>query len=426
MSVVTQKWKESSIREVGLAQNVIIRAENGLGAGRSADPLPFLRDVCVKESNDRIHAYVRATRSLIAMLRKWFIATNEEIKSLNRSKEGLEKALEHERKDLELNYESAQLREQRTPKEKERDGVDDLLSKELARLSTLKRSLESQLRKVQQQLHVLGVARARLAAVIQERSRVTDLICHSLSSSVRSAAAFNKHGSFARKKAHSAPVALTMKEENSDVPENVMTLEASQAVAMATENIAKSEAIRREVVLAISRAQVAQGSAHNVVNQGLSQKVAMSLTLQQHLQIANGETNLAMHKCQRYHEVQEKAHGYTMGPVASTDLTTRERLDRPLAQVYQRHTGTDLPEALHVIDAAGTYTDSMQQTLKNLQLLKLAGSRLEDDINDKKISAEVDKRVLQLRRRKANHRWVMNAQPHKFPYLPKTTGEKGN
>ena len=123
MSVVTEKWKESSIHEIGLAQNVIARAENGLAVGRSADPLPFLRDVCVKESNDRIHAYVRATRNLVLKLRKWFIATNEEMKSLNRSKEALEKALEHERKDIDLNYESTQLREQRTSKEKVRVSI---------------------------------------------------------------------------------------------------------------------------------------------------------------------------------------------------------------------------------------------------------------------------------------------------------------
>eukprot|EP00731_Ephydatia_muelleri_P024483 Em0016g754a len=427
MSVVTEKWKESSIHEIGLAQNVIARAENGLAAGRSADPLPFLRDVCVKESNDRIHAYVRATRNLVLKLRKWFIATNEEMKSLNRSKEALEKALEHERKDIDLNYESAQLREQRTSKEKqEPDGVNELLSKELTRLSTLKRSLESQLRKVQQQLQVLGVARGRLAAVIQERSRVTDLICHSLASSVRYGSVLRQGPIAPRKKAHSAPTPFALKAESHDIPEGVMTPEAFQAIAMATENIAKSEAIRQEVVSAISRTQVTQGSTHNAVNQGFSQKIAMTLTLQQHLQVSNGETNLTAHKCQRYYDLQEKAQGYAMGPVASSDLTTRERLDRPLVQVYQRHPGTDLPEALHVIDAAGTYVESMQQTMKNLQLLKLAGSRLRDDIADKKIAAGVDKSVLQLRRRKANHRWVMDSQPHKITSLPKSSGDGGN
>ena len=35
-------------------------------------------------------------------------------------------------------------------------------------------------------------------------------------------------------------------------------------------------------------------------------------SLQQHLQVSNGETNLAVQKCQRYYDMQEKAQGYAM------------------------------------------------------------------------------------------------------------------
>ena len=35
------------------------------------------------------------------------------------------------------------------------------------------------------------------------------------------------------------------------------------------------------------------------------------------------------------------------GPVSTSYLTTREKLDRPLVRVFQRHPGTDLPEASH-------------------------------------------------------------------------------
>ena len=41
-------------------------------------------------------------------------------------------------------------------------------------------------------------------------------------------------------------------------------------------------------------------------------------------------------------------------------------------------------------------------------LLQLADKRLKDDLRDKKIAAEIDSNVVRMRRRKANHRWVMD------------------
>ena len=71
-----------------------------------------------------------------------------------------------------------------SPPSQTTDAADQLLMKERSHLLAIKRSLEAQLRKVQLQLQVLNTTRARLAAIIQERSRVTDLLCHSMSSTV--------------------------------------------------------------------------------------------------------------------------------------------------------------------------------------------------------------------------------------------------
>ena len=118
MEVSPENWKVASIQSVKLAQTLISRSDRGLEESRKSDPLPLLREACVKKSNDRIHAYVRATRTVVMKLRMSLLATNEEIKSLNRGKEALEKALEHKRKDLALNQQSVDIRSCRPPREK--------------------------------------------------------------------------------------------------------------------------------------------------------------------------------------------------------------------------------------------------------------------------------------------------------------------
>lgn len=60
------------------------------------------------------------------------------------------------------------------------DIADRLLHAERTHLISLKKSLEAQLTKVQLQLQQLNQTRARLSSSIQERSRITDLICQSV------------------------------------------------------------------------------------------------------------------------------------------------------------------------------------------------------------------------------------------------------
>lgn len=230
MQVSPDNWKGASAHTMKLSQAIIARSDREMRNSRRTDPLPLLRDACIRESNDRIHAYVRATRAVIMQLRKKLVATNEEIKALTRGKESLERALEHTRKDLALNHQSMEIRDLRPVREKvytyvrvhkfkgvglataashyklitsfciltdfpsslstlthitqEPDAADICLLGERAHLFSIKRSLEAQLSKTQQQLQILSVARAHLAAVLQERSRVTDLLCHSMSSTV--------------------------------------------------------------------------------------------------------------------------------------------------------------------------------------------------------------------------------------------------
>ena len=118
LNVGPEPWKEASISAIKLAQTVIDRADDNLEDARRSDPLPLLREACVRESNQRIHEYARATRAVVVKLQQNLVATNEEIKSLIRARQGLEKGLDNARKDLVLNTETVKMRNERPTREK--------------------------------------------------------------------------------------------------------------------------------------------------------------------------------------------------------------------------------------------------------------------------------------------------------------------
>ncbi len=113
-----QSWRGNTVKGIKLSQNVVQRSDESCEAGRSNDPLPHLRETVAELSNGEAHRHFRQTRAVVYQLRESMLDTNEEIKSLSRTKDALEKQLEHIRKDIKLNEDSRGTRTLRPTREK--------------------------------------------------------------------------------------------------------------------------------------------------------------------------------------------------------------------------------------------------------------------------------------------------------------------
>ncbi|XP_071096356.1 tektin-like protein 1 [Haliotis cracherodii] len=402
-----ESWRNSTLKGIKLSQNIVHKSDKSCDIGRAFDPLPHLRDTVVQLSNEEIRRYTRDVRAVVAKLRESLLETNEEIKSLTRGKEALEKALEHTRKDLKLNKDSNDVRLSRHTREKPHDGADDLLNGERAHLLNNKKTLEAQLKSVQEQLQTLDKARKHLFATLQERSRVLDLLCHALS--------FNNANSNQDSRTKSSTEGRLSRLDTTRLgasqadPVGPYTPDADIALADALEARCRSGYLRQELRETIDRAERLQKAAHKSVNDGLTQKVAETVTLKQHLGVGLGENRHAIHRAQRWYDSTERARGNALGPVMSADMTTRERLDRPLVRVFQRHPGTQLPEAQHMIRGGDGLLQSLTATSRNIGLLRLSHLKLRDDIRSKSAAADIDSSIMRMRRRRGDHRWTLGS-----------------
>ncbi|BFZ05712.1 hypothetical protein BsWGS_08751 [Bradybaena similaris] len=403
-----ESWKNRSLRVLMLSKNVVGNSDRNCDIGRSVDVVPQIRDVVATQCNQEIRNYVREVRVVASKLRESLIETNEEIKALVRGREALERTLEQTRKDLQLNKDSKLIRVTRPALEKEHDGVDDFLGAEHSHLINSKRSLEIQLKTTQQQLQCLDYIRQRTVTCLQERCRVLDLICHSLSAVLQPEkdvlSLKSNRSQLEGRSSMVDPGSMVFVKPDTLSP---YTSEVHAVLREATDLRNQSANLRRDLRCTIDRIDRLKQAAHKTVNDGLTQKMAEAITFKQHINLGLGESRHALHRAQRWYDATNKAYGYTQGPVCHSDLTTREHLDRPVVTVFQRHTGTQLPEAQMVVKACDGLARSLAVTSKNIGLLKIARKKLTDDRRSKLAAIQVDNSVIHMRRRMADHRWCL-------------------
>ncbi|KAH9491682.1 hypothetical protein Btru_031207 [Bulinus truncatus] len=408
VTIGPESWKNRSLRGMKLGLTVISNSDRNCDIGRSTDTLPHIRDVLATLSNDDIRKYMREVRVVVAKLRESLIETNEEIKALTRGKEALERALEHTRKDIQLNKDSKFIRLTRPPVEKDHDGADDLLDAEYSHLINCKKTLEIQLKSVQQHLQCLESVRKRTFSNLQERSRVLDILCQSLSAVLRP----ERDNLVLKPNRSQVEGRLSMVDPSkmgSDKidPFGPYTPHVDNVLGDATDARNQSAYLRQELRNTIDRVEKLKQAAHKSVNDGLTRKVSETVTLKQHLNLGLGENRHALHRAQRWYDSTERAFGYTLGPVKYSDLRTSELFDRPLVRLYQRHPGTQLPEAQEVIKSGDGMLQSLTATSRNIGMLKIVERKLKDDKRSKSAAADIDSNVIRMRRSKNDHRWCL-------------------
>ena len=115
-----KKWRNATVKNLRVSQTMIKKADRKACFSRQADPLPTFRDNSTIHVNDKIMCYMRQTRGVVVKMHEVLNETNDEIKRLIKSKEDLEQALEHVRKDKLTNKHSVEIRTTRPKREKVR------------------------------------------------------------------------------------------------------------------------------------------------------------------------------------------------------------------------------------------------------------------------------------------------------------------
>jgi len=397
-----QKWKISTLQNIESSDKITKKSTKSIEKGKRKDPLPTLREQCVLESNTKIIKYMRGVRAVVMRLRQSLGLINEETKSLILCKDALERAFEHARKDIRLNKDTIELRKNRPRRETQQDQADLLLLKEKQELLSIKKTHESSLRDAQRQLQDLNFARTRLNDVLLERNQVVDFLAEHVNNGKKPS------------KIQQKQIDKRVKEDEGDLsfpPEIQPLIDTPEAIAadeLSLDSRTESARLRQQIKKSIQDCYTRQKNAHDNVNNGLINKVSETVALEQQLDLARGKNRTAIHRQDRHKFLTEVSKGYASGPEAQEQITTRESFTRPVVRVFHRHPSTDLTEVQKIMRASTSLGMSVEESQRNLQLLKDAKKALNADLKDKRAASATDTALIRLRRRRANHRWVLD------------------
>ncbi|XP_067388074.1 tektin-like protein 1 [Emydura macquarii macquarii] len=362
-------------------------------------PLPYFRDLCASQSNGLAARYADAVRLVVSRLRQALTELNEQVKRLNLARQRLDAALAKVRTALLTNRQSTLVRGHRPLAEQAPDQADALLRWEHKLLQRLKVELEEDMAMSEAHHKALSGCRQTLGALCQERGQVLELLGQPLRMVLLEAG----RDSWLSLSRPSSPFVVRNPTPEPN-PVGPYTPECAAAIEEARRLTLRSKEVLATLRAATAQATAARHEAQAAIDGSLQRKMDETLALKERLYMTLGGMRSTLNRCQRFHGEMGITQGMTMGPESSKYLEAREKLTRPLVRVYQRHVGTQLPEAEILTQGSVQLERSMQKAAANVQQMQATQRHLHASIRDKQTGYDVDANLQRLRRRRMHPR----------------------
>ncbi|XP_014403256.1 PREDICTED: coiled-coil domain-containing protein 105 [Myotis brandtii] len=319
---------------------------------------------------------------------------NGQLQLLQRQRQATDHRLSEVRKGLLINQQSVKLRGYRPESEKIPDKADSMLTWEKEQLKSMKRKMEEDMEKSEVMLKALASCRDTLAFCCKERLQAVDLMNKPLDKVLELA---GRH-SWVDLSRIPTPSTQGQKTPPSNpvgayTPECAAVLNDAKRLLMESKD-ALQEMAKNEEEIREQQLQISDG-----VCSSLAQKMRETTELKERMNMTVGLMRGTIHRCTKFNQEMYITRGLIKGPLSKTHLETREKLDRPLVRVYQRHVGTQLPEAARLTQGTDKLQRHISNVEKNLEDLHTTHRNLTRSLNCKRIGHEVDYNVVRLRLR---------------------------
>nr|XP_048295567.1 coiled-coil domain-containing protein 105 [Myodes glareolus] len=367
-------------------------------------PLPMHRDARAQQTAEVVHAHARGARLTAARLGRAQHQINGQLRLLMRQREASDRRLSEVRKGLLINQQSVKLRSYRPKSEKIPDKADSMLVWEKEELKAMKRKMEKDMEKSETLLKALASCRDTLDFYYQERLQAVDLMNQPLDKVLEQA---GRH-SWVDITRPPTPRTQGLKTPPPD-PVGTYTPACAKALFEAKRLLMESKDTLAELAKNEVDIQNQQQQISDRVCGILTQKMRETSELKERMTMTLGLMRGTIHRCMKFNQEMYVTRGLIKGPLLKRNLEAREKLNRPLVRMYQRHVGTQLPEATRLAQGTDKLTRHNLHMEKNLEELRITHDNLAWSLKCKKTGHDVDYDVVRLRQRQ-RHPHVCYAQ----------------